>query len=254
MKQLKSNIANIVTCMNLLCGSIAIYFLFQNELMIAVYLIFTAAIFDFADGFVARLLHVKSEMGKQLDSLSDVVSFGLAPGIAMFIMLERGLTFWDSRLPEYLTFIAFIIPVFSAWRLAKFNIDERQTDHFIGLPTPAYALLIFSLLPVSMGAGLPSWIPWHDSLPYFIVHPAVLIPLTLVFSYLLVSPLPLIAMKFKTFKWGENKLRYLFLFLSLAFILLFYFAAGAFIIILYIILSLIDLFIKRKNNTYEIQS
>jgi len=248
MKQLKSNIANIVTSLNLLCGSIAIYFLFQNELMMAVYLIFAAAIFDFADGFVARLLHVKSEMGKQLDSLSDVISFGLAPGLAMFIMLQRGLAFWDIGLPEYLAFIAFIIPLFSAWRLAKFNIDERQTDHFIGLPTPACALLIFSFLPVSLGTGLPNWMPGYDSLSYFIVHPAVLIPATLIFSYLLVSPLPLIAMKFKTFKWHENKLRYIFLVLSLVFIFLFYFAAGAFIIILYIILSLIDLFIKRKQH------
>lgn len=252
MKQLKSNIANIVTSMNLLCGSLAIYFLFQDEPMTAVYLIFAAAVFDFADGFVARLLHVKSEMGKQLDSLSDVVSFGLAPGIAMFLMLEKGLLFWDTGLPASVAFIAFLIPVLSAWRLAKFNIDERQTDHFIGLPTPANGLLIFSLLPVVSFQGLPSWFPGHESLPYFMVHPAFLITLTLLFSYLLVSSLPLMAMKFKTFRFKENRIRYIFIILSVVLILLFYFAAISFIIILYIILSLIDLFINRKSREHEI--
>ncbi|HNW88918.1 MAG TPA: CDP-diacylglycerol--serine O-phosphatidyltransferase [Bacteroidales bacterium] len=248
MKSIKTNIANFVTSLNLLCGSFAIYFLFRDELMLAVYFILAAAVFDFADGFVARLLHVKSEMGKQLDSLSDVISFGLAPGIAMFLLLERGLDFWDTGLPAYVAFIAFIIPVFSAWRLAKFNIDERQTDHFIGLPTPANALLIFALVPLTLGKGFPSWLPWLDSLPYFILHPAFLVPVTLVFSYLLVSPLPLIAMKFKTFGWSGNSIRYVFIILSLIFILLFYFAAVPFIIILYIILSLIDLFVKRKKQ------
>ncbi|HOV10295.1 MAG TPA: CDP-diacylglycerol--serine O-phosphatidyltransferase [Bacteroidales bacterium] len=247
MKALRTNIANMVTSLNLLCGSIAIYLLFRDEMLLAVYFILAAAIFDFADGFVARLLKVKSELGKQLDSLSDVISFGLAPGIAMFLLLERGLDFWPTFLPSYVAFCAFLIPLFSAWRLAKFNIDERQTDHFIGLPTPANALLIFGMVPLSLGIGFPSWLPLPVGLHYYILHPAILIPITLVFSYLLVSPLPLIAMKFKTFAWKENKIRYIFILLSLIAILMFYFAAVPIIITLYIILSIIDLLIKRKK-------
>ncbi len=254
MKHLRSNIANVITSMNLLCGSLAIYFLFQEEMMIPVYLILAASVFDFTDGFVARLLHVKSEMGKQLDSLSDVISFGLAPGMAMFILLEKGLSFWDTGLPGSVAFFAFIIPVFSAWRLAKFNIDERQTDHFIGLPTPANGLLIFSLLPIVSVQGLPAWLSSMNSLPYYIIHPAVLIPATFLLSYLLVAPLPLIAMKFRTFGWKENRTRYIFIIISLVLIFLFYFAAIPFIIILYIILSLIDQIINRKQEKHEIQS
>jgi len=254
MKRFRSNIANIVTSMNLLCGSLAIYFLFCGRPMTAVYLILAAAVFDFADGFVARLLHVQSEMGKQLDSLSDVVSFGLAPGLAMLLLLEKGLAFWDTGLPENAAFIAFLIPVCSAFRLAKFNIDERQSDRFIGLPTPANGLLIFSLLPLVSLKGLSPWFDWDIALSYYIVHPAILIPATIILSYLLVSPLPLIAMKFKTFGWKTNKIRYIFLILSLIFIFLFYFAAIPIIIILYIALSIIDLFVTRKTLKNEIQS
>jgi len=186
--------------------------------------------------------------------LSDVISFGLAPGFAMFIMLDKGLSFWETGLPQYIAFIAFIIPVFSAWRLAKFNIDEKQTDHFIGLPTPANGLLIISFLPVFSGQCIPTWIPWNDSFSYYLIHPAFLIPATLVLSYLLISPLPLFAMKFKSFGWKENRIRYLFIISSLVLILIFYFVAIPFVIILYIALSLIDLFINRKHQKHEIQS
>jgi CDP-diacylglycerol---serine O-phosphatidyltransferase len=250
----RSNIANYITSLNLICGSVAIYYLFQNHFMTAVYLILAAAVFDFADGFVARLLHIKSPLGVQLDSLADVISFGLAPGVAMFQLLTMSLTVWNFHLPAYTPFIAFLIPVFSAWRLAKFNIDERQTDHFIGLPTPANALVIISFLPVASHRFESALFPWHDYMFYLVTHPFVLIAATISLSYLLVSNIPLFAMKFKTFRWKENRIRYIFIIASLVLILLFYFVAIPFIIILYIVLSLIDFFNKSKQEKHEIQS
>ncbi len=246
--KIKAHIANFVTSLNLLCGCIAIYYLYHNEFMIGVYLILAAAVFDFADGFVARLLHVKSEMGKQLDSLADVVSFGVAPGVVMFQLLTLSLKVWDFNLPSYTPFIAFIIPIFSALRLAKFNIDERQTDHFIGLPTPANALVIFSFLPMASRQFESPLFPWGDFMYHLVTHPAVLIAATLSLSYLLVSNLPLFAMKFKSFRWNDNKIRYIFIFIALVLILLFYFVAIPFVIILYIAFSLIE-----NNNNHKHQ-
>jgi CDP-diacylglycerol---serine O-phosphatidyltransferase len=252
--KLRSNIANYITSLNLLCGSVAIYYLYQGEYMTAVYLILAAAIFDFADGFVARLLHVKSDIGVQLDSLADMISFGLAPGVAMFQLLKMSLTVWDFGLPEYTPFIAFLIPLFSAWRLAKFNIDERQTDHFIGLATPANALVIISFLPMASHKFMSALFPWNDYMFFMVTHPFVLIAATISLSYLLVSNIPLMAMKFKSFGWKENRIRYIFIITSLVLILLFYFVAVPFIIILYIVLSLIDFTNKNKQEKHEIQS
>ena len=251
MRKIRSNIANYITSLNLLCGCAAIYFLYHGDFMIAVYLILAAAVFDFADGLVARIFKLKSAIGIQLDSLADMVSFGLVPGVAMFQMLTLSLHVWDFNLPIYTPFIAFLIPLFSAWRLAKFNIDERQTDHFIGLPTPANALFIISFLPLVCRSFESPLFPWNDYLFHFFTHPALLIGITLLFSFLLVSNLPLFAMKFKTFTWNGNEIRFIFVILSLVLIFLFYFVAVPFIIILYIILSLIDFFNIRKH---EIQS
>ena len=167
--KLRSNIANYITSLNLLCGCVAIYYLYQGEYMTAVYLILAAAVFDFADGFVARLLHVKSALGVQLDSLADVISFGLAPGVAMFQLLKMSLTVWDFDLPEFTPFIAFLIPLFSAWRLAKFNIDEGQTDHFLGLPTPANGLVIMSFLPVAGQKMQAPLFPYNDFMFFLFV-------------------------------------------------------------------------------------
>ena len=215
--KIKNNIANYITSLNLLCGSVAIYYLYHGEYMTAVYLILAAAIFDFADGFVARLLHIKSELGTQLDSLADVISFGLAPGVAVFQLLLMNMDVFNNNLPIFTPFIAFLIPVFSAWRLAKFNIDDRQTDHFIGLPTPANALVIISLLPIASREFVSDLFPWNEEIFNIVTNPYVLIAATLVLSFLLVSELPLIAMKFKTFGWKGNEIRYLFIIISVSF-------------------------------------
>ncbi|MCS5664109.1 MAG: CDP-diacylglycerol--serine O-phosphatidyltransferase, partial [Flavobacteriales bacterium] len=131
------HIPNLLTISNLICGCIALYFTFHNNLVLAAYIIGLAAVFDFMDGAVARLLNMSSPMGKELDSLADMVSFGVVPGSVVFHLLEA------STLSAY-SFVALTIPAFSAYRLAKFNVDERQNENFIGLPTPANCLIFVS--------------------------------------------------------------------------------------------------------------
>jgi len=248
---LKNNIPNAVTSLNLVCGCISIHFAYQGQLEWSGLAIFVAAIFDFADGFVARLLHVKSEMGKQLDSLADVVSFGVAPGIIMFHLLQTGDKAWGTALPAWVPAIAIVLPVFSAWRLAKFNIDTRQSDSFIGLPTPAMGLVI-AALPILIYRNLESPLfPFNDYVVYFVLHPAVLISTTLVFAWLMVSPLPLFAMKFSSWGWQQNKLRYIFLIVSFLLLLLFFFTAIPIIIIFYILLSITVMLFKKKNSSHD---
>jgi CDP-diacylglycerol--serine O-phosphatidyltransferase len=178
-------------------------------------------VFDFLDGFAARALKAASPIGRELDSLADMVSFGVLPSIVMFYMLRSAT---DS---SWIPFIAFLLAVFSALRLAKFNIDERQRDGFIGVPTPANALLItgLPLVPASLVGG--SW------------NMLVLVAITFICSWLMVSPLPLLALKFKSLGWKDNQLRFTLLAASVLLIALLGQAAIVLVIIIYVILSLI---------------
>lgn len=242
--KIKTNIANFITLCNLLCGVFAIYYLFQERYILTVLLGLLAAVFDFADGFVARLLKVKSEMGKQLDSLSDVVSFGVAPGFAVFSLFQISASEGVSDFPYYVAFLGFFIPVFSAWRLAKFNIDEKQVSSFLGLPTPANAILIFSILALVSGIKPENVV--GDFLCNLFLQPEFLLMLVIISCFLLVSNIPLFSFKFTSFDWSRNKMRYILLVVSLVLILLLQFAAVPFIIILYIIFSVIDKYILNK--------
>lgn len=198
---MKKHIPNTLTCCNLLCGCMATAAaLYQNPQLALVFIICGAA-FDFCDGMVARLLHVSSPIGKELDSLADVVTFGVAPSAMLTIMLG------NMQCPEaleplkgWIKFIGFIMAAFSALRLAKFNLDTRQTTSFIGLPTPANALFWGSLI---VGAG-----SWLISIPNGMLW---MIVAELVFSYLLVAELPLFALKFKDLSWEHNRVKYIFL-------------------------------------------
>ena len=177
---IKKHVPNFITCLNLFSGALAVYFAFQANYELVLILVLLAAVFDFLDGFAARLLKAYSPMGKELDSLADVISFGLAPGAVAFSMLQA------SELPQWLAFAGFIIPVFSALRLAKFNIDERQSSSFIGMPTPANAIFW-------IGLGYS----YHENLaqqPYFVLGFIALM------SLLLVSELPMFSLKFKNLK------------------------------------------------------
>ena len=230
---MKKHIPNFITCLNLFSGCVALYFIFQNQLVYASYLVGLAAIFDFLDGMVARVLGAYSEIGKQLDSLADVISFGVVPGAMMFMLLKRAEG--DFIFSELLPFAGFIITVFSALRLAKFNIDTRQTTSFIGLPTPACAIFVASL-PLILASG--------ELMAFAIIlNKLVLLATTLILSFLLVAELPLFALKFTNLSWADNSIRFIFVGLSVILLALLNFAAIPLIIVLYIVLS----FFKKQT-------
>lgn len=214
------HIPNFLTCCNLLCGCIGVVIVLQGDVERAAYVVWIACAFDFFDGFAARLLKANSPIGKELDSLADMVSFGLLPSIVIYKMLLM------SNAPAYLPYLAFSIAVFSALRLAIFNIDETQRDSFKGLPTPANALFLTSLPLLTGMMGIAVYEPW------------ILFIVIAISSYLLVSGIPLFALKFKNFSWRDNKIRFTFLALSAGLLAVLKFGALPVIILLYIGLSL----------------
>ena len=228
---LKAQLPNFITLLNLLSGVLGILWVLEGQLLYGAYFVILSAGFDFLDGFAARLLKVQSDMGKELDSLADVVSFGVLPGILLY-SLTKAQT--DSQVLPYLTLI---IPMLSAYRLAKFNLDTRQSDRFIGLPTPANALLL-STLP-HLVAHWPELAPWVTS-------PIALIVIAWATSILLVSELPLIALKFKNSSFADNTYRYTLLCLG-AFCLAWLQLAGIpLIIIAYLLLSGVEQLLLKK--------
>ncbi len=205
---MKKHIPNMITSGNLLCGAVATYMATLQRYELAFLLIIIAAILDFFDGFTARLLHVSSPIGKELDSLADNITFGLAPTMMLFshLLHKQDMGYWS--------YVVFLMAAFSALRLAKFNIDERQTSSFIGLATPANALFWASLV---------------SSIDFF-VRPSqtiaiVLICLSLLSCYLLVAEIPMFSLKFKNMRWADNAV--LFVFLIGAVVMLVGFAVGA---------------------------
>jgi CDP-diacylglycerol--serine O-phosphatidyltransferase len=237
---LKNNIPNLITSMNLLCGCMAVMAVAKNETDVAGLFIFLAAGFDFLDGMAARLLNAKSEIGKQLDSLADMVSFGLAPGLIMFHMISQAaeIGFPQSSLATNLPYLALAIPVFSAWRLAKFNIDTRQEDRFIGLPTPACALFLSSF-PIIKAYSIHFSSNFAMGILGFMFNPFILALLSIVMSLLLVANLPLFALKFKDYSWVRNKIRYIFITCVVILFATMQFTAVPLIIALYILISLV---------------
>lgn len=229
---MKKHIPNALTCGNLVCGCFGIDFAYHNNLVLAAYMIVIAAIFDFFDGFAARLLKVSSPIGKELDSLADAISFGVLPGIIMLHLLKNtGAGDW--------AYLAYMIPAFSALRLAKFNIDTRQSTSFIGVPTPANAILIGSL-PLILNRY-----QWAEP----ILSWSVLLGVSIIMSLLLVAELPLFALKFKDYSFANNKIRYSYLILSIILLVSFQFAGLPLVIIAYILFSVVDNLMKGKAKT-----
>ena len=226
----KKHIPNAITCCNLFSGCIACVMAFNGAFDLAMGFIVLGAVFDFFDGMVARLLRVSSPLGVQMDSLADDITFGIAPATIVFNYMNDVL-YYPGCFSEIIPYMAFLIAVFSACRLAKFNVDTRQTNTFIGLPTPANALFWSSLVT---GAG-----HWIFNLNAGWV---LMIGLILLSSYLLVSEIPMFSLKFKNFSWRCNKTRYVFLVVALPMLVLGYLAPVA-IIAWYLLLSVV-LYVK----------
>ncbi|MDY0906544.1 CDP-diacylglycerol--serine O-phosphatidyltransferase [Pedobacter sp. CFBP9032] len=228
---MKRHIPNAITCANLLSGCVGIVFAFKGDLQIAAYFVILSGIFDFFDGMIARLLHVKSAIGKDLDSLADMVSFGFLPGVIMFHLLKA-----SDYSSEYLPYLGFIITIFSALRLAKFNNDERQSEDFIGLNTPMNTLFICSLPYIA------------TDYPNVIGSTILLLATTAITSFLLISEIKIFSLKFSNFSWAKNRIKFIFLILSAALIAVLQFAAIPFVLVLYIALSFLH-FREIATNT-----
>ncbi len=224
---MKRHIPNVITCLNLATGSIGCIYVIQGAYHQAFYFILVSAFFDFLDGLFARLLGVQSPIGKELDSLADMVSFGLLPSLYLVMALESA-----SPSIEYFKYFGVLVALFSAIRLAKFNLDVRQSDQFIGLPTPANAILISSL----------SFLPVDWSLNVYL-----LMAIAAISSFLLVMEVPLIALKFKGLAWKSNQWRFILIVIILGLLALFQLEAIPLVIPCYVILSIIGNFTSQKN-------
>lgn len=224
---MKKHLPNAVTCLNLFSGCLGLVFAFNGELKLASLAIVISAVLDFFDGMLARLLKAYSEIGKELDSLADMVSFGVLPSAIIYQLFK--LSPQLGNISEWINYSAFLISIFSALRLAKFNIDTRQSDNFIGLPTPANALLIASF-PMILDQGL-------FFLSSYILNPFFLFIFSLGMGILLVAEIPLMSLKMKDLSFRTNLYRYILVFSSLLLLVIFKFAAAPGIIFLYFLLS-----------------
>jgi|TARA_B110000305_G_scaffold209585_2_gene242671 CDP-diacylglycerol--serine O-phosphatidyltransferase len=275
------NIANLLTSMNLICGMLSILFCFSGQLDWAVYAIFAGAFFDFSDGFVARRFNLMSPMGKQLDSLSDLVTFGVAPGFLMFFMLIIGIdqegliadtsnkiTFFDYYILQefftwvnasfyhipnkfdasikFLPLVAFLIPFFSLFRLAKFNIDETQSVNFSGFPTPLIAI-IFCFFPLYFSLNLNTWTT-ESSLIHFLFDAYTLSAIIAIFSICMLLPIPLMSLKIQKTNPRENQLKLGFLIISALSIPFLKVLSIPFILTLYLIVSIYHSIKKNKDE------
>lgn len=226
---IKKHIPNTITCCNLLSGCVAAVYAFEGVYPLAFAFIIAGAVFDFFDGLSARALKVSSPIGKELDSLADVITFGFAPATMVFSWLrECADAYLDMLVAFAMPFAAFLLVAFSALRLAKFNVDERQTSSFVGLPTPANALFWGALVIGS-----------HDAIvgqPYGWV---LVLGLVLLFSWLLVAEIPMFSLKFKNLSWKCNRIVYIFLLVSLVLLIVLGLNGLSAVIGWYIILSIL---------------
>lgn len=239
---MKKHFPNTLTCCNLISGCVATFWAFQDNYQLALLFVVIGAVFDFFDGFAARLLHVSSPIGKELDSLADDITFGFAPAAVVYAML-RSLSneaplFGQPLLAQILPYVAFIMAAFSALRLAKFNLDERQSTSFIGLPTPANALFWTSL---AASVSLDTDLMPNEAFA------ALIIMGVLVASWLLIAEIPMFALKFKSYGWQGNELRYSFIAASVFLLALLGIKGFAAVIVLYIFTSIANnLFCENK--------
>ncbi len=233
--KIKQHIPNLLTSSNVLCGSLAVFFALNARIDIAVWLIFAGALFDFGDGFAARALKAYSDIGKELDSLADLISFGAAPAAIWSTIIKYQLTgsyatnFFALDIPQQVyVLLPFVMVAFAALRLAKFNVDTRQTENFLGLTTTATGIFTASL--AYKFVETPQWFEW--------MSPVMILILIGFFSIMLISEVPMFSLKFKNIKWGDNKERFTLLLLAIVCIVLLGMGGVAAVILYYIIVSL----------------
>ncbi|NOR28995.1 MAG: phosphatidylserine synthase [Lutibacter sp.] len=252
----KKHLPNLITLLNLLSGTIAVYFAVKEQLVLAAFFVFLGVFFDFFDGLAARLLNVQGELGKQLDSLADVVTSGVVPGIVLFQLISKVLTkgSWDLKnviniktpmwehfnSTFFIAIIGLIVTLAAAYRLAKFNIDERQTSSFIGLPTPAAALVVLSLPLILAYSNNQFFINLIENVWF-------LIGLAMLLSYLMNAEIPLFSLKFKDYTWKNNKVKFSYILITVALCVFLQFIAIPIVIIVYVLLSLVDVKLNRKK-------
>ena len=238
---MKKHIPNIITLVNLFCGCLALPFAFSGDYIPVFWLLTAGGVADYMDGLIARGLKVYSTLGKELDSLADMVSFGVVPGVILYRLLLEG----QGAAAETSAFFlpaapAFLLTVFAGYRLGKFNIDTRQVDHFIGLPTPACTVFVAGLLMIFEfnSFGMRAWV----SNPYFLYS------CTLLLSVLLISEVPMFNLKFKNLQWAGNEIRIIFLVTAVLLLIIFREMAFSIIISLYILLSLFRYWFQTGNQ------
>jgi len=244
---IKSQIPNIITLLNLFCGCIAVVFAFQYEYEYAFFFVCLGIFFDFFDGFFARLFKVQSELGLQLDSLADMVTSGVVPGIVMFQLLLKSfgasqvinVNSWDNSV-MLLPFLGFIITLGACFRLANFNIDTRQTDSFIGLPTPANALFIMSL-PLVIQYSSVGFITTN------LQCSRVLLIITFLSAYVMNAEIPLFSLKIKDFSFQKNALQLFFLLVSSLLLVFLGYLGIPLVIVFYVLLSVLNNFFLKKG-------
>ena len=228
---IKQHIPNAITCGNLVSGCLSILFLTHNMPVKAAIMIFVAGLFDFLDGFAARLLHAHSPIGADLDSLSDVVSFGVAPGFIMYWLMSRSFDLPQWRIAGFnvLPCLAFLLPVFSAIRLAKFNIDNTQKTTFRGIPAPGMAIFI---------ASLPLALSQVHHLKDGVLSYWACLGIALIFSFMMVSRLRFFSFKMKSAKWKGNEVRWIFLLVTITSFVIFKWISLPFVMMFYVLLSI----------------
>ena len=234
---IKAQVPNLITLLNLFCGCIALVFAFLHNFEYAFYFVCLGIFFDFFDGFFARLFHVSSPLGLQLDSLADMVTSGVVPGLILFTLLANsteGVVFF-----EYLPYFGFVVTLGACYRLANFNIDSRQTDSFIGLPTPANALFLLSLPLIIMANDFPV-------ITAMLQNHWVLMGITVLSAYIMNAEIPLFSLKIKNFSFAKYKLQICFLLVSIFLLVFFKYLGVALVILSYILLSVINNSVQKK--------
>ncbi len=243
---MKKYLPNVVTLLNLFLGCLAVVMAFQEQLVLAGMFVVIGSLLDFVDGFLARILKAGSVLGEQLDSLADLISFGMAPAAILYQYMADTPQAGGNQVLSLVPYLAFLITVFSGLRLAIFNVDTRQRTHFVGLPTPANALFFVSFPLVMAFPGWQSII--SQGVAPLTANLWMMLALVLLFSWLLVSPIRMFSLKFTSLKWTGNQVRFIFLAASLLLFLIFQVSSIPLVVIFYIILSTIQHFAVPHPN------